>query len=487
MTIRALWSRVGFAPRIAIVVILAFAGTQLLSKAMRMLIPPNDFVFFETAWLVETMVDAQKAIAAVDRQRRDAAVNALPARRWLEFAVLEQPPAAIAGPVTGAAADIKSRLDNRLGIAADDIVVDITPYGNLVSQVTTGVILLSDLPALMTNVGADLVDQYPLVASSITIAVRLDDRTWLTAKQIDGDLTVIRHLRNAADLLGAVFFVVVLSIWMARGLVKPLTRLATAAERMGRERTAAPIGSMDVPEYAMIARAFDDMQSRLERFVDERTTMLAAISHDLRTPLTRLRLMAEYMRDENQRRDVLADISEMEALIKSSLAFGSAEARKEPHSVVDIAALLISLCDTFTDMGADVTYLGSDHAQLPCQPVAMRRALSNLIDNGCRYGGAVTVSLRNGRQGITVVIQDTGPGIPTDQVERAFAPFQRLDNSRNRATGGTGLGLAIARDVIRGHGGEITLGPAHPVGLLVTINLPKPRIDAGYGILLATS
>lgn len=475
---RALWSRVGFAPRIAIVVILAFVGTQLLSKAMRMLIPPNDFVFFETTWLVDTMVDAHRAIAAVDRQRREAAVNALPARQWLEFAVLQQPPATIAEPGAGAAADIRSRIGNRLAIAPDDIVVGVTPYGNLVSQVTTGVILFSDLPALMTNVGADLVDQYPLVASSIAIAIRLDERAWLTAKQIDGDLTVIRHLRNAADLLGAVFFVAVLSIWMARGLVKPLTRLATAAERMGRERTAAPIGSMDLPEYALIARAFDDMQSRLERFVEERTTMLAAISHDLRTPLTRLRLMAEYVRDGDQRRHVLADISEMDALIQSSLAFGSEAAKREPHSVVDIASLLISLCDSFTDMGADVTYLGSDHAYLSCRPVAMRRALSNLIDNGHRYGDAVTVTLRNKRQDITIFIQDRGPGIPSDQVERAFAPFQRLDNSRNRATGGTGLGLAIARDVIRSHGGEITLGPAQPVGLLITINLPKPPLHA---------
>lgn len=482
--IRTLWSRVGFAPRIAIVVILAFVGTQLLSKAMRMLIPPNDFVFFETKWLVDTMIDAQKVVSTVDRRQRDAAAKSLPARHWLDFAIQERPPAIAAGTIPGAAADIKARIGARLSVAPDDIVVSITPYGNLVSQVTTGVILLSDLPALMTNVGADLIDRYPLVASAIEIAVRLDDRTWLTAKQIDGNLTVVRHIRNAADLLGVIFFVVVLSIWMARGLVKPLTRLATAAERMGRERTAAPIGSMDLPEYAMIAHAFDDMQSRLERFVEERTTMLAAISHDLRTPLTRLRLMAEYVRDETQRRDVLADITEMEALIKSSLAFGSEEARKEPHSVVDIASLLISLCDNFTDMGADVTYLGSDHAQLSCQPIAMRRALSNLIDNGRRYGGAVTVTLRNERHGITIVIRDTGPGIPADQVERAFAPFQRLDNSRNRATGGTGLGLAIARDVIRGHGGEITLGAAQPAGLLVTINLPKPRMEVGHGISL---
>ena len=177
-----------------------------------------------------------------------------------------------------------------------------------------------------------------------------------------------------------------------------------------------------------------------------------------------------------QRREVLSDISEMETMIKSSLAFGSEEARHEPHGVVDIASILISLCDNFSDTGTDVSYQGVDHAQLSCQPVAMRRALTNLIDNGQRYGGRVSVTLYDEAQAVTIVIQDAGPGIAPDQVERAFAPFQRLDSSRNRTTGGTGLGLAIARDVIRGHGGEIDLSQGQPVGLLVTVRLPKPAM-----------
>jgi signal transduction histidine kinase len=475
--IRSLWSRVGFAPRIAIVVVLTFIATQLLSKALHVLIPPSDFVFFDIAWLVDTTVDARKTLAT-DPARQDAALAPLKSNPWLEFAIAPRAPVASTGPLPASAADIKARISNRLGVAADDVIVNVPPYGNLLSQVKTGVVLLSGLPALMTNVGADSVEQYPLVASGLEIAIRLNDRAWLTATQKDGDLANVRYLRNAADLIGAAFFIGVLSIWMARGLVKPLTRLATAAERLGRERTLTPIGDMDLPEYATIARAFDDMQSRLNRFVEERTNMLAAISHDLRTPLTRLRLMAEYVHDDEQRSEVLSDISEMETMIKSSLAFGSAEARREPHSVVDIASLLISLCDNFSDMGHDVRYQGADHAQLSCQPVAMRRALTNLIDNGQRYGERVTVRLHDETQTIVIVILDVGPGIAPDQVERAFAPFQRLDNSRNRSTGGTGLGLAIARDVIRGHGGEITLASAEPPpGLLVTVRLPKPTID----------
>jgi signal transduction histidine kinase len=216
------------------------------------------------------------------------------------------------------------------------------------------------------------------------------------------------------------------------------------------------------------------MQLRLKQFVDERTHMLAAIAHDLRTPLTRLRLFAEYVDDQTQQRQLLSDIAEMDAMINSTLAFAGGEAKSEAHSRVDMAALLISLCDNACDAGGWVDYLGPDHAQLPCQPVAMRRALANLIENGCKYAGHVTVELDDKVDSIVIAIIDDGPGIAPEQIERAFAPFQRLEGSRNRTTGGTGLGLAIARDVIHGHGGNIHLLPVEPHGLLVRVVLPKP-------------
>jgi signal transduction histidine kinase len=220
------------------------------------------------------------------------------------------------------------------------------------------------------------------------------------------------------------------------------------------------------------------MQQRLKRFVDERTHMLAAISHDLRTPLTRLRLFAEFVSDQQQRALVLNDIEEMEQMLRASLTFASDEAHREPHSRVDIAALLISLCDTVSDAGGDVSYEGPDHAELPCQPVAIRRALSNLIDNACKYGEEARVRLSEHAERIEITIADRGPGIPADQVEQAFAPFRRLEGSRNRESGGVGLGLAIARDVIHGHGGSITLEANQPAGLLVRVRLPKPRAGA---------
>jgi signal transduction histidine kinase len=170
---------------------------------------------------------------------------------------------------------------------------------------------------------------------------------------------------------------------------------------------------------------------------------------------------------------MLSDIADMETMVASSLAFAGDDLRREPHAVVDIASALISLCDQMTDAGGDAVYDGPDHAALPCQPVAMRRALGNLIDNGCKYGFSVIVRLRDEPQAIAIEIRDVGPGIAPEDVERAFAPFQRLDTSRNRETGGTGLGLTIARDVIRGHGGDIALESGGAMGLLVTVRLPK--------------
>jgi signal transduction histidine kinase len=240
---------------------------------------------------------------------------------------------------------------------------------------------------------------------------------------------------------------------------------------------------MKLPELAAIADTFNEMQARLKKFVDERMQMLAAISHDLRTPLTRLRLYAETVPNEAQRAQILSDITDMETMVATSLAFMSDEIHREPYSAVDLASLVISQCDNFLDAGRKVSYEGPDHAQLTCRPVALRRAFSNLIDNGCKYGGEVRVTLIDNAASLIIDIRDNGPGIPADQAERAFAPFQRLEGSRNRETGGTGLGLTIARDVVVSHGGDIQL-VYDERSFLVRVELPRPReIAAGKGML----
>ncbi|RDZ27994.1 ATP-binding protein [Lysobacter silvisoli] len=307
----------------------------------------------------------------------------------------------------------------------------------------------------------------------MSVATELPDGQWLLASPGKPSPRWLQHLLKLSGMLLLILAVAGLSMWTARSFVRPLNELSQAAERLGREREPTPIEGMTIPEYAAIAQTFNEMQVRLKRFVDDRTQQLAAISHDLRTPLTRMRLFAEYA-DDSHRERLLGEIAQMEAMIAGCLAFAGEDASLEPHQTVDLASLLISLCDDVADAGGDAHYEGPDHAYLPCQPIAMRRAFANLIDNGWRYGDRVRVSLSESDDALHVDVADDGPGIAPELYERAFAPFRRLDDVRGRHIAGSGLGLSIARSVVRGHGGDVNLAPGAQGGLLVRVELPKP-------------
>jgi len=168
----------------------------------------------------------------------------------------------------------------------------------------------------------------------------------------------------------------------------------------------------------------------------------------------------------------------MEAIVSATLSFASGDAKGEASRTIDVASLLISVCDDLSDRGAKVAYAGPDHARLTCQPVMMKRAMTNIIDNAVKYGREATVLLATTPQSATVRVCDVGPGIPADMQSEAFAPFRRLENSRNRETGGVGLGLTIARDVVHAHGGTIELANGSPCGLIVTVTLPVQERSA---------
>jgi len=225
-------------------------------------------------------------------------------------------------------------------------------------------------------------------------------------------------------------------------------------------------------EFGIIADALNEMQSRIKQFLDERTQMLAAISHDLRTSLTRLRLEAEDLPESDTKVRLISDVNEMERMISATLTFAGDDLKKEPQQRVDLAALIISLCDSLSDHGQPADYNGPNHAYLLCQPVAMKRAFDNLIGNAVKYGSRASVTMTVDGGWALVSIADVGPGIPSDKVELAFRPFRRLETSRNRETGGVGLGLPIARDIIRAHGGEIVLRNRPEGGLEVLVRLP---------------
>lgn len=267
--------------------------------------------------------------------------------------------------------------------------------------------------------------------------------------------------------------VALLSLWVVRRLTKPLSAFARASERLGRDVNAPPLEETGTSEVRQAIRAFNEMQRRLRRLIDNRTRMLAAISHDLKTPITLLRLRAEYIEDEEERRKTLATLDEMASMIASTLAFARDDAEQEERRAVDLAALIASLCDDMSDAGQPVELEPSPPVKFQCRPLALRRAVANLIDNAVKYGGNARVRLVPGRSSVAIVVEDDGPGLPEAKLEEVFVPFYRVEQSRSRETGGVGLGLSIARTIAHAHGGDITLADRPEGGLRATIQLPR--------------
>ena len=258
-----------------------------------------------------------------------------------------------------------------------------------------------------------------------------------------------------------------------RRLTAPLTTLARAAEQLGRDVNAAPLPETGPHELRQATHAFNLMQERIQRFVRDRTLMVAAMSHDLRTPITRLRLRAEFVDDEEQRRRMLSDLDDMESMVDSTLAFVREEASTEATASADLVSLVASVCEDRAEVSCVVDPGVGPRLPYVCRPVALARCLANLVDNAVKYAGAAEVRLAATQSSVTVVVEDRGPGIAAEDRERAFAPFTRLDASRSRDTGGTGLGLTIARAIARAHGGDVDLANRPAGGLRVTVTLPR--------------
>jgi signal transduction histidine kinase len=266
-------------------------------------------------------------------------------------------------------------------------------------------------------------------------------------------------------------------LWAVRQFAAPLRRLAEAADQLGVDVNAAPLPEEGPAEAVAAAVAFNTMAARIRRFVHDRTFMLTAIGHDLRTPITRLKLRAEWMEDEEQQRKMLLDLDELEGMVAATLAFGRADANAEAPAAIDLAELLRTILEEAEDarphLADQCVYEGPAHLTVRARPVAMKRALTNLVLNALNYGGNAMVCAAPPRDGVvTVLVEDDGPGIPACDLERVFEPFQRLEASRNRETGGTGLGLPIARNILRAHGGDVVLANRAKGGVKAIVTLP---------------
>ncbi len=270
-----------------------------------------------------------------------------------------------------------------------------------------------------------------------------------------------------------ILVMVPLAYIFASRLSAPIRLFAKAAERLGRDPRAPAVTLPDrgASEIAVAATAFNQMQERLRRYVEDRTAMVGAIAHDMRTPLTRLRFRIEGL-PEDQRNRIAADLDQMEEMITATLAFVRDSTERQARTPLELSSLLESLCDEMAETGAQTTVLAGDKVILEGDPMALRRLFSNLLENAVKFGR--TASARVYREGAHAVveIEDEGPGIPTEDAERVFEPFYRREPSRSRKTGGIGLGLAVVRSIARGHGGDVFLINRAAGGLTARVQLP---------------
>ena len=269
-----------------------------------------------------------------------------------------------------------------------------------------------------------------------------------------------------AGSLGLLAYVV------TRMSTRPLQRLAHAATELGNNIGRPPLVEKGPIEVREAASAFNLMQGQLQNFIQERTQMLAAITHDLQTPLTRLRLRLEKVQDEDLRTKLTGDLSSMQDMIRDGLDLAKSMDSAEAVQRIDFDSLLNSLCDDAVEAGQDVTLGGETHASITAQPNGIRRCLTNLMDNAVKYGGYARVSASLGGNRVIVRIRDGGPGIPEGEQKAVFTPFFRLESSRSRETGGTGIGLTIARNIAVKHGGAVYLRNHPQGGLEATLELP---------------
>jgi len=302
--------------------------------------------------------------------------------------------------------------------------------------------------------------------------VPLADGSWLTftpperswGLSLDARIAVIIALGLVATLLVA---------WIAtRQLANPLQRFAGAARRFGKDLNAPPIDIEGPHEIRQAIIAFNTMQAQIQHFIGERTHMLASISHDLRAPLTRMRLRSEFMEDLDNQQKMIRDIEEMQSMINAALAFFREGTRLEQPTAFDLSELLQTILDDYRDQNVLIDFNGPAHLVYDGRPLSLKRVIVNLLENAVKYAERPHIALSRNTRSICIEICDEGPGIPEDALKRVFDPFLRLETSRNRETGGVGLGLSAARAIVREQGGELTLSNRKGSGLVARVELP---------------
>jgi len=308
---------------------------------------------------------------------------------------------------------------------------------------------------------------------SFVAQVPLLDGTLVTFDTNEPTATASWPYRLLLSLAILMIAVVIVSLVAVRWATRPLNALADAAEALGKNIDHAPLTEKGPVEVVRAARAFNTMQARLQRYISDRTRVLAAMSHDLKTPITRLRLRSELLDDGPLRDKFGGDLQEMESMVSATLDFMRGLENGEPLRPVDIMAILESLQADMREMGESVTIAGMVKQPYPAKPQAFKRCLSNLVDNAIKYGKSAAITVNDHVDRVEIRIRDEGPGIPQSELDKVLEPFYRVETSRNRQTGGTGLGLTIARSIVENHGGRLTLRNHAQGGLELELIWPR--------------
>jgi len=318
---------------------------------------------------------------------------------------------------------------------------------------------------------------------SFVVQTRLKDGTLVTFDSRDPVDAVNWPYRALLSLTVLLVAVIALTLIAARWVTQPLKTLAGAAEKLGADINRPPLDEKGPLEVSRAARAFNTMQQRLATFIRDRTRILAAMSHDLKTPVTRLRLRSELLEDPQVRAKFTKDLDEMESMVGATLDFLRGLENGEPVKPVDIMALLESLQADLLETGGNIEITGAALKPYRGNPQALKRCLGNLIENAVKYGKSTRVVVDDNDARLEIRIQDEGPGLPQSELEKVFEPFYRVEGSRSRETGGTGLGLTIAKSIAETHGGRLSLRNREEGGLEVTLELPRPpaRLPSSRG------
>ncbi|AHL33466.1 histidine kinase [Pseudomonas brassicacearum] len=304
------------------------------------------------------------------------------------------------------------------------------------------------------------------------VIIELTDHSWVIFSVPSRSWGLGEWARNLIIIALILLSTLIVALIATRHLAAPLERFAEGARRFGVDHKAPPIPVIGPHEIRQAISAFNAMQAQLKQFLQDRTQMLAAISHDLRAPLTRMRLRGEFIEDAEQQSKLFRDVDEMQAMVNSALEFFRDDARLEHATAFDLAELLHTLVDDLKDAGTEVSFEGVHRVVYVGRPIGIKRALINLIDNAIKYGGEPTVQLKASADQVEIRILDRGPGIAPEYHEQVFAPFFRLEGSRNKNTGGVGLGLSAARATVLEHGGTLSLRNRRDGGLEVKVSLP---------------